>query len=256
MVRLWSLTLVTALAIPSIGQSQGSGADGSSSSVVLLHQRVPQSCDLLLKGTLVSDGEYAALRVEDATDEIYSPELGKDDVVGYPTDTPEVLVKLAKKSGFRMKPASVAELNGLPKLMGRGKDSSCTSLEKALQTAVQDRSARRLSLQAKLFQAGLDGVGQPGPEYTPQPNTKIEDASPESQNSQPPAGTRLKQQGTVLLWAVVTTDGSLKQIKVLRSLSVDADQKAIQTASRWRFKPARKDGLPVPVAIEIEVNFR
>jgi TonB family protein len=34
------------------------------------------------------------------------------------------------------------------------------------------------------------------------------------------------------------------------------DEKAIEAVSKWRFKPATKDGKPVPVAANISVRFR
>jgi TonB family protein len=34
------------------------------------------------------------------------------------------------------------------------------------------------------------------------------------------------------------------------------DEKAIEAVKQWRFAPARKDGKPVPVAVDVEVNFR
>jgi protein TonB len=33
-------------------------------------------------------------------------------------------------------------------------------------------------------------------------------------------------------------------------------EKAIEAVSRYRFKPAMKDGKPVPVMVNVEVNFR
>jgi outer membrane biosynthesis protein TonB len=33
------------------------------------------------------------------------------------------------------------------------------------------------------------------------------------------------------------------------------DEKAIEAVSQYRFKPAMKDGVPVPVKITVEVNF-
>jgi len=63
-------------------------------------------------------------------------------------------------------------------------------------------------------------------------------------------------QGTVLLNVVVQPDGTAGQIKVLRSLDVGLDQKAVEAVSTWKFKPGTKDGQPVPVQATIEVNFR
>jgi protein TonB len=34
------------------------------------------------------------------------------------------------------------------------------------------------------------------------------------------------------------------------------DQKAVETVRDWRFAPATKDGKPVAVQVNIEVNFR
>ena len=63
-------------------------------------------------------------------------------------------------------------------------------------------------------------------------------------------------QGTVLLSVVVQPDGTAGQIKVLRSLDVGLDQKAVETVGTWKFKPGMKDGQPVSVQATIEVNFR
>jgi protein TonB len=34
------------------------------------------------------------------------------------------------------------------------------------------------------------------------------------------------------------------------------DEKAIEAVRKWRFEPGQKDGWPVPVLVEIQVNFR
>ena len=64
-----------------------------------------------------------------------------------------------------------------------------------------------------------------------------------------------KIQGTVLLRLVVLPDGTTGQIKVMRSLDVGLDQRAVEAVSRWKFKPGMKDGRPVPVETTIEVSF-
>jgi TonB family protein len=43
---------------------------------------------------------------------------------------------------------------------------------------------------------------------------------------------------------------------VQRSLGMGLDEKAIEAVRQWRFEPAKKDGQPVPVMINVEVNFR
>ncbi len=67
---------------------------------------------------------------------------------------------------------------------------------------------------------------------------------------------KAKYQGTNLLWLIVGPDGRPRNIKVIRSLAMGLDEQAIKAVSKWRFKPATKDGKPVPVFIEVEFKFR
>ena len=67
---------------------------------------------------------------------------------------------------------------------------------------------------------------------------------------------KAKYQGTVVLWVVVGPDGRTKDIRVQRSLGLGLDEKAIEAVKLWKFEPARKDGQPVAVQINVEVNFR
>lgn len=67
---------------------------------------------------------------------------------------------------------------------------------------------------------------------------------------------KAKYQGTVVLWLIVDESGNPREIKIARSLGMGLDQKAIEAVRRWKFEPAMKDGRPVAVQINVEVNFR
>src|SRR5579862_7926178 len=67
---------------------------------------------------------------------------------------------------------------------------------------------------------------------------------------------KAKYQGTVLLSIEVSPSGVASNIKVVRSLGLGLDEKAIDAVKQWKFKPGYKDGKPVTVAATIEVNFR
>ena len=68
--------------------------------------------------------------------------------------------------------------------------------------------------------------------------------------------TVAKYQGVVLLKVEIGSDGKTQNIRVIRSLGLGLDQKAIEAVSKWKFKPGTKDGKPVVVAATIEVNFK
>ena len=87
------------------------------------------------------------------------------------------------------------------------------------------------------------GVSAPKALYAPDPEYSEE-------------ARKAKYQGTVVLWLVVSADGRPQQIRVQRSLGMGLDEKAIEAVKQWKFDPARKDGQPVPVMINVEVNFR
>jgi periplasmic protein TonB len=67
---------------------------------------------------------------------------------------------------------------------------------------------------------------------------------------------KAKFQGTVLLFVVVDEKGNPRDIKILRPLGLGLDQKAVEAVEKWKFTPGKKDGKPVPVQAQIEVNFR
>ena len=65
-----------------------------------------------------------------------------------------------------------------------------------------------------------------------------------------------RYQGTVLLWVVVGKDGKAHEIRVLRSLGMGLDEKAVEAVRGWKFQPGAKDGVPVDVEIGVDVTFR
>ena len=87
------------------------------------------------------------------------------------------------------------------------------------------------------------GVSAPKALYAPDP-----EYSEEARKS--------KFQGTVVLWLVVDANGRPEQVRVQRALGMGLDEKAIEAVKLWKFEPAKKDGHPVPVMINVEVNFR
>jgi TonB family protein len=67
-----------------------------------------------------------------------------------------------------------------------------------------------------------------------------------------------KIEGLVEVEAIVNADGSVGEVRVVRSLDKDfgLDEEAVRAVKGWVFKPGRtKDGTPVPVLVNIELTF-
>lgn len=87
------------------------------------------------------------------------------------------------------------------------------------------------------------GVTPPKAIYAPDP-----DFSEQARKS--------KYQGTVVLWLVVGADGLPRDVRIQRSLGMGLDEKAMEAIRKWKFEPGRKDGIPVAVAVNVEVHFQ
>jgi TonB family protein len=62
-------------------------------------------------------------------------------------------------------------------------------------------------------------------------------------------------EGVVVLYAEVDTSGQALNVRVIRSLGYGLDERAIEAVTKWRFRPALKDGKPVQVGSTFEVFF-
>jgi periplasmic protein TonB len=87
------------------------------------------------------------------------------------------------------------------------------------------------------------GVSAPIPIYQPEP--------PYSEEAR-----KAKFQGVVVLSIVVDTQGNVSDVHVVRRLGLGLDEKAEDTVKTWKFKPAQRNGAPVPVRVMVEVSFR
>ena len=64
-----------------------------------------------------------------------------------------------------------------------------------------------------------------------------------------------KYQGTVTLSIVVTAEGEVTSIYVMKAAPFGLTTKAIEAAKHWRFERGKKDGKPVSVRVETESTF-
>jgi TonB family protein len=68
---------------------------------------------------------------------------------------------------------------------------------------------------------------------------------------------RAKYQGVCIVSLIVDAQGNPQNPRVVRPLGMGLDEKALEAVRKYKFKPAMKDGkTPVPVMINVEINFR
>ena len=101
------------------------------------------------------------------------------------------------------------------------------------------------------------GGGTGGGAYRPGNGVTLPEIVQEVKPAYTSDAMRAKVQGTVLLEAVVAADGSVRDVRVIRSLdpTFGLDQEAMKAARQWRFRPGTRFGQPVPVLITIELMF-
>ena len=67
---------------------------------------------------------------------------------------------------------------------------------------------------------------------------------------------RAKYQGVCVVSLIVDAQGNPQRVQVVRHLGMGLDEKAVEAVKQYKFKPATLQGKPVPVEVNIEVNFR
>jgi periplasmic protein TonB len=87
------------------------------------------------------------------------------------------------------------------------------------------------------------GVSAPILKFSPEPEFSEE-------------ARRAKTAGNVLVNLIVDINGRPQNVHVLHGVGMGLDEKAVQAVKQYRFLPAMENGKPVPVALNVEVNFQ
>jgi TonB family protein len=222
---------------------------------IVIYRRIgSMSCELLQRGSLMTGKQFAWIEIEGVNGEVYSPELGTDDYLASLPSISGSVAKAARKSGFELK-TSPTTIPDLPAVEGLNGDAKCPDLRGAIAETEQRRAAKREQLQSRTYTLGLEGITPPSyvsksapkPDQSATVNQTEKGTGAESKNK--------KFQGTVILAVVIGTEGTIRRVRIARSLSPKLDKKATEEVSRWTFDPARMKGLPVPSEMTIEISF-
>jgi TonB family protein len=71
-----------------------------------------------------------------------------------------------------------------------------------------------------------------------------------------PEARKAKTNGMVLVSLVVDANGNPQMVHVVRGVGMGLDERALEAVREYKFKPAMENGKPVPVQLNIEVNFK
>jgi protein TonB len=72
----------------------------------------------------------------------------------------------------------------------------------------------------------------------------------------PESARNAKVGGSVLVNLQVDTNGNPNHVRAIRGVGYNFDESAVDAVKQYRFKPAMKAGKPVPVQLNVEVNFK
>ena len=102
---------------------------------------------------------------------------------------------------------------------------------------------KREPSEAQLPTTSLPGVALPTCFYMPNPPYTD-------------AARAAKLSGTILLEAIITTDGSVTSPRIIKGLPMGLNEICLKSLQTWRCKPALRNGVPVSVLVPFEVTFR
>jgi periplasmic protein TonB len=218
-----SVTNLTYTPIP-LGDNapHGGGGGGDGNTVVVSHGTPPKfSSEQIVSPAIVVKSD---------------PKLPAQPTVLGP---PDVKLPQFDRIGDLISHNVVIPSNGAGSRGGVGSNSG-TGIGNGLDAGVGPGS--REGIGGETYRPG-NGVSAPRAIYDPDPEYSDE-------------ARRVKRQGTVVLSVVVDPSGRVRDIRVARSLGMGLDEKAIEALEEWRFAPGMKDGQPVAVRVDVEVNFR
>jgi TonB family protein len=122
------------------------------------------------------------------------------------------------------------------------------------------RTLTTLALLGLLGQA-VPAISQEAPRAAGPPyRVGGEISRPEIISSTKPVYTELARRarvmGTVIVEAVIDEQGNVTETRVLKGLPMGLAQAAVDAVQTWKFKPATREGQPVPVYYVLTVNFQ
>jgi TonB family protein len=97
--------------------------------------------------------------------------------------------------------------------------------------------------------SGANAPAKTGTLSGPVPNHKVDPRYPPDQ-------INAHIEGEVVLFAIIREDGNVDSVQIVRSLDPVLDQIAMDAFAGWKFTPAQRNGVPIPVQAVVHIPFR
>ncbi|HKN76171.1 MAG TPA: energy transducer TonB [Candidatus Acidoferrum sp.] len=106
-----------------------------------------------------------------------------------------------------------------------------------------ERAPDAIPAEPGILQPGVDGASLPACVFCPSPDyTDL--------------ARTAKYHGMVELSLIVTKEGTVNSVLVLKGAPFSLTQKAIDAVQKWKFKPAKLHGQSVPVRVPVDIEFQ
>lgn len=162
------------------------------------------------------------------------------------------LARMAKDAG-RFPEAETQYLRAIDTLeKTAGKTSSALADYLIAYSDLLKAMARDTDAEAVLKRAHSLRLERPAPESGVTPPTVVLKKDPEMTV----AGRAAKANATVVIKVQVTATGVTDTPWIDRWVGLGLDEAALQSIAQWRFRPATRQGVAVPVQAMVEINFR
>lgn len=106
----------------------------------------------------------------------------------------------------------------------------------------------------------VGGIAPPPPPPPPAAPLRVggDIKEPKKLKNVPPVYPRIAQaakvQGLVIIEAIISKEGDVKDAKVIRSVPM-LDSAALEAVRQWKYTPPLLNGVPVDVVMTVTVNF-
>lgn len=238
-VLLRGMELGDKLSFDAQGAEIGTATQGSFAYSAVKIEKVHQSgTDLEIKSERIAMLFQSASKSPSLSDIRFVP-------LSEPVDI-KIAINAAQPDGLDATIRKVFAFSPLDALSGKSPDAEKTALDSLGSTAPSGPPPPIVPAPKspqRIYKAGSDVTAAPHvtrsvpPKYTAEASKK-------------------RLQGICILSMTIDVNGRPDHIRVVRSLDPGLDVEAITAASQYRFTPAIYHGEPVPVFINLEINFR